>query len=216
MERWQASARRAVVSERRRRLAFVGAAVVLLGISVLLALREPRPGGADDGRPQQRAGGAIRTSPASAAAGAGTDGSRGAVRPRLRIQRHDAARVASTRGEREARRAPAVAPADARAAATAARAFLGGYLRYSYGRAQARRIRAAAIPLLRELEASPPRVPASVARARPQLVSVRAEAATRGSDVDVVAVVDDGRRRYRIALALGDSGRRWVVTAVSG
>ena len=73
----------------------------------------------------------------------------------------------ASRGEAEARNAPAVAPGDARAAAAAARVFLEGYLPYSYGRAQARRIRAAATSLLRELEASPPRVPASVARARP-------------------------------------------------
>src|SRR4051795_9654464 len=99
MERSQASAQRAVVTGRRRRLAFVGAAVVLLGISVLLALREPGPGPPDDGRPQQPAGGAIRTGPASAAAGAATDGSRGAVRPRPRRQRQDASRVANTRGE---------------------------------------------------------------------------------------------------------------------
>src|SRR3954453_10013774 len=144
MERSQASAQRAVVTERPRRLAFLGAAVVLLGISVVLALREPGPGPAEEGRPQQRAGGAIRTGPASAAAGAETDGSRGAVRPRPRMQWRNAARVGSTRGEREARRAPAVAPGYARAATTAARAFLGGYLPYSYGRAQARRIRAAA------------------------------------------------------------------------
>jgi hypothetical protein len=124
--------------------------------------------------------------------------------------------VGITRDEVEARSAPAVAPGDARAAAAAARAFLEGYLPYSYGRADAERIRAAAIPLLRELEASPPRVPASVTDARPQLVSVHAEAASGGSDVDVVAVVEDGRRRYRVPLAVRDIGRRWVVTAVSG
>ena len=124
--------------------------------------------------------------------------------------------ASATRREREARSAPAIAPREAHAAAAAARAFLEGYLPYSYGRADAERIRAAAIPLLRELEASPPRVPASVTHARPQLVSVRAEAATGGSDVDVVAVVEDGRRRYRIPLAVRDTGRRWVVTAVSG
>jgi hypothetical protein len=45
---------------------------------------------------------------------------------------------------------------------------------------------------------------------------VRAEAATGGSGIDVVAVVEDGRRRYRIPLAVRDIGRRWVVTAVSG
>src|SRR3954470_360756 len=110
MERSQASAQRAVVTGRWRTLAFVGAAVVPLGISVLLALREPGPGPADDGGPQHRAGGAIRTGSASAAAGAETDGSRGAVRPRPRMRRHAAARVANTRGEREARQAPAVAP----------------------------------------------------------------------------------------------------------
>jgi hypothetical protein len=66
------------------------------------------------------------------------------------------------------------------------------------------------------LEASPPRVPASVAHARPQLVSVRAEATTGGSSIDVVAVVEDGRRRHRIPLAVRHTGRRWVVTAVSG
>lgn len=109
-----------------------------------------------------------------------------------------------------------MAPGEARAAAAAARAFLEGYLPYSYGRARARRIRAAATPLLRELEAAPPRVPSGVARARPQLVSLRVEAATGGSDVDVVAVVDDGRRRYRIPLAVRDTDRRWVVTAISG
>ena len=114
------------------------------------------------------------------------------------------------------RNAPAVAPREARAAAAAARTFLEGYLPYSYGRAQARRIRAAATSLLRELEASPPRVPASVARTRPQLISVRAEAVTGGSNVDVVAVVEDGRRRYHIPLAVRDTGRRWIVTAIRG
>ena len=70
--------------------------------------------------------------------------------------------------------------------------------------------------LLRELESSPPRVRASVARARPQLISVRAEAATGGLNVDVVAVVEDGQRRYRIPLAVRHAGHRWIVTAVRG
>jgi hypothetical protein len=94
--------------------------------------------------------------------------------------------------------------------------LLEGYLPYNYGRADAERIRAAAIPFLRELEASPPRVPASVTHARPQLVSVRAEAATGGSDIVVVAEVEDGRRRYRIPLAVRNTAGRWLVTAVSG
>jgi hypothetical protein len=110
--------------------------------------------------------------------------------------------------------APSIAPREAHAAAAAARAFLEGYV--PYRRADAERIRAVAIPLLRELGASPPRVPAGVTHARPQLVSVRAEAATGGSDIDVVAVIEDGRRRYRIPLAVRNAGGRWLVTAVSG
>jgi len=42
------------------------------------------------------------------------------------------------------------------------------------------------------------------------------QAPTAGSDVDVVAVVEDGQRRYRIPLAVRNTGRRWVVTAFSG
>src|SRR4051794_41983495 len=93
------------------------------------------------------------------------------------MQWRNAARVGSTRGEREARRAPAVAPGYARAATTAARAFLGGYLPYSYGPAQARRIRAAAVPVLRGLEQFPPRVPARGPRGPPPPRSRRAPGA---------------------------------------
>src|SRR4051794_28480334 len=110
-----------------------------------------------------RADGAIRTGPAPAAAGVEPEGSRGAIRPRPRVQPHDTWRGANTGGEREARQAPAVAPADARAATATARAFLGGYLPYSYGRAEARSVRAAARRLLREMGAAPPRVPGPVA-----------------------------------------------------
>ena len=124
--------------------------------------------------------------------------------------------VVGTRSEGEPEHAPAVAPRRARAATAAARTFLADYLPYSYGLSDAGRIRAAARRLLRELEASPPRVPATVGGARPRLISVRAEAATGDLGVDVLAVVDDGQRRYSIPLAVRNSGRRWIVTAVSG
>jgi hypothetical protein len=45
---------------------------------------------------------------------------------------------------------------------------------------------------------------------------VRAEAATGDSNVDVVAVVEDGQRRYRIPLAVRHARQRWIVTAVRG
>jgi hypothetical protein len=203
------------MSDRRRKLAFASAAVVLLGITAFSTLREPGPPARHDARPQQPAGtSAIRTEPLPAwELGQGGGEATPQLSPALS---KSSLRAAPTQGEREAKSPPAVAPRKARAATAAARAFLAGYLPYSYGRAQARRIRAAATSLLRELEASPPRVPASVARARPQLISVRAEAATGGSNVDVVAVVEDGRRRYHIPLAVRDTGRRWIVTAVRG
>ena len=58
-------------------------------------------------------------------------------------------------------------------------------------------------------------MPAAVARARPRLISVRAEAATGDLDVDVLAVVDDGQRRYSIRLLARNADRR-IVAAVSG
>jgi hypothetical protein len=205
------------VIDRNRKLAFVGATVVLLGITGFLALRDSGPVHRRDARSERRADQvAIRTDPFAGSESSVTGDARGSATPASSAPSTAPTPAGATRREREARNAPAVAPGDARAAAAAARAFLKGYLPYSYGRAHAERIRAAAIPLLRELEASPPRVPASVARARPQLVSVHAEAATGGSGIDVVAVVEDGRRRYRIPLAVRNTGGRWVVTAVSG
>jgi hypothetical protein len=205
------------MSDRRRKLAFASAAVVLLGITAVSTLREAGPPARRDARPQQPAGtSAIRTVPLPASE-LGQDGDAREATPRLSpAPSTSSSSTPPTQGEREAKSPPAVAPRKARAATAAARAFLAGYLPYSYGRAQARRIRAAATPLLRELETSPPRVPASVARARPQLISLRAEAATGGSNVDVVAVVEDGRRRYHIPLAVRDTGHRWIVTAVRG
>ena len=203
------------MSDRRRKLAFASAAVVLLGITAVSTLREPGPPARHDARPQQPAGtSAIRTEPLPASE-LGQGG--GEATPRFSpAPSTSSSSTGRTQGEREAKSPPAVAPRKARAATAAARAFLAGYLPYSYGRAQARRIRAAATSLLRALEASPPRVPASVARTRPQLISVRAEAAAGGSNVDVVAVVEDGQRRYRIPLAVRHAGHRWIVTAVRG
>jgi len=211
-------AERANLGERTRKLAFAGAAVVLLGIAALLTLGDPGSRRSGDASRFKRPTGAsaIQTRSTAASESGMTGDARGSATPPSPAASTAPTPASATRHEWESKSAPSVAPREARAAASAARAFLEGYLPYSYGRAKAQRIRAATIALLRELEASPPRVPASVARARPQLVSVRAEAATGGSGIDVVAVVEDGRRRYRIPLAVRDTGRRWVVTAVSG
>jgi hypothetical protein len=205
------------MSDRRRKLAFASAAVVLLGITAFSTLREPGRPPRHDARPQQPGDtSVIRTEPLPASE-LGQDGDSHEATPRSSpTPSTSSSSAAATQDEREATSPPAVAPREARAATAAARAFLAGYLPYSYGRSDAGRIRAAARRLLRELEASPPRVPGTVARARPRLISVRARAATSDLDVDVLAVVEDGQRRYSIPLAVRHAGRRWIVTAVSG
>jgi hypothetical protein len=203
------------MNNRRRKLAFASAAVVLLGITAFSTLREPGPPLRHGARPQQPADtSAIRTEPLPASE-LGGDRDAHEATPRF-SPAPSTSSPSPTQGEREAKSPPAVAPRRARAATAGARAFLAGYLPYSYGRSEARGIRAAARRLLRELEASPPRVPATVARARPRLISVRAAAATGELDIDVLAVVDDGQRRYSIPLVVRDAGRRWIVTAVRG
>jgi hypothetical protein len=189
------------VTDRRRKAAFACAAVVLLGLTVELTRSDPGPGPRHDAGPQRPAETTIHAAshPASELYDSGDPRN---IVPSSTPSRSASSAPLATTLEREPKNPRAVAPREARAATAAARAFLAGYLPYSYGRSDAERIRAAAWRLLRELKASPPRVPASVARARPQLVSVRAEAATGGSNVDVVAVVEDGQRRYRIPLAV--------------
>src|SRR5687768_3852458 len=132
------------MTDRRRKLVFARAAVVLLGITAFSMLREPSPPPQHDARPQQPAGiSAIRTEPFPASE-LGQDGdSRDATPRSSAAPSTSSSSAAATEGEREAMSPPAVAPREARAATAAARAFLTGYLPYSYGRAQARRIRAA-------------------------------------------------------------------------
>lgn len=68
---------------------------------------------------------------------------------------------------------------------------------------------------MRALQEAPPRVPAAVARARPRLVSVLAQAAGGDRDVLIVAAVDDGRRRYHVRLTAHRGADRWLVTEIS-
>jgi hypothetical protein len=203
------------VNAQRRKGVFAIAAVVLLGLTAALTLRDPDPRPARDLRPgSQPSSTSVRTGSPPVAKPTGP-----------RTSSSDAAAPAPTdttvppgarRSEREASDAPAVAPREDRAATAAARSFLDGYLPYSYGRARARHIQSAAASLLRELGGSPPRVPEAVARARPRLISVRAQAA--GSDLEILvrAEVDDGQRRYSILLSLRNRHGRWLVTVVGG
>jgi hypothetical protein len=197
------------VDDRQRKRAFAGAALALLAI-------------ANAHVPRTRSRSA--TGPAAAArdeedrttvqARAGRDRSRGHGLAILRCTVGESVAGPAARGEREPKSAPAVASGKAAVAVGAARAFLTGYLPYSYGRAEARAIHRAATPLLHELAVSPPSVLATVARARPRLISLRAEATLGVRAIDVLAVVDDGQRRYHITLELRHTRGAWLVTAV--
>src|SRR5262245_47384642 len=75
-----------------------------------------------------------------------------------------------------------------------ARRFLPGYLAFIYGRGDAGSIEAAAPGLRLER----PRVPRRVARLRPRIELLQAEGP------HVTALVNDGRRRYAVALEVAD------------
>src|SRR3954452_1919396 len=190
------------MSDRTRKVAFAGAAALLVSLALLLGARGSAPAGRQSA--QAPSSPVIERTPTLPT-------------PSRTVQR-DPTRTAPqpAHREREPGLAPAVVPDAGRPAATTARAFLHGYLPYSYGRAGAVRIRGAAPPLVNALREAPPRVPAAVARARPRLVTARAEAATGDRDVLIVAAVDDGRRRYDVRVTVHHDADRWVVTEIRG
>ena len=194
------------MSDRTRTVAFTGAAVLLLGLVLLLHARGSPPVAR---HPAQTASSpVVERTPAPAPPTSS--------RTVQAAEKWTAPARQTVRPEREPSHAPAVAPGKGRAATAAARVFLHGYLPYSYGRVGADRIRGAAPPVVRALQEAPPRVPAAEARARPRLVSVLAQAASDDRDVLIVAAVDDGRRRYDVRLTVHHGGGRWVVTEISG
>src|SRR4051794_18686833 len=147
-----------IMGERRRKLVFAGAAAVLLGITLVLTLRESGPAHRRDARRERRADqSAIRPDPPTGPESGVIGDARESTTPAPAEPSTMPTPASAPRHEGEARNAPAIAPGEAHAAAAAACAFLEGYLPYSYGRADAERIRAAAMPLLRGLEAAPPR-----------------------------------------------------------
>ena len=194
------------MSDRTRKVAFTGAAVLLLGLAVLLHARGSPPTARHPA--QALSSPVVERTPAPAAPTSS--------RTVQAAEKRTASARLTVRPEREPSHAPAVAPGKGRAATTAARVFLDGYLPYSYGHVGADQIRGAAPPLVRALQEAPPRVPAAEARARPRLVSVLAQAASDDRDVLIVAAVDDGQRRYDVRLTVHHGGGRWVVTEISG
>jgi hypothetical protein len=124
------------MNDHTRRVAFTGAAVLLLALALLLNRRGSDP--ADRQRAHTPSSPVVERSPTPPTP------SRTVQPPAVPARR-------TAHREREPRLAPAVAPGSGRAAANAARVFLHAYLAYSYGRAGADRIRGAAPPLTRAL-----------------------------------------------------------------
>jgi hypothetical protein len=100
-----------------------------------------------------------------------------------------------------------------RAAKRAAREFFADYLAYTYGRGAARSIANATDELRDQLAADKPRVPASERerRARLELLQTSGASAQR---MGMLALVDDGKRRYTVHVELARIRDRWLATAV--
>lgn len=96
----------------------------------------------------------------------------------------------------------------------AMREFLGGYLRYLYGRGGAGSIDRATAQLVRELEANPPRVSPAQQKRRAKIVEVRARRPQRDR-VQLVATIDAGETsQYPIGALLVKRNGRWTVTEI--
>jgi hypothetical protein len=103
--------------------------------------------------------------------------------------------------------------ADVAASKQTARRFLARYLLYTYGHGHARRIRSATDSLRRRLAVQRPRVPVRERRRRPRLVLLQSDSVGH-RHAELVALVDDGRRRYTVALGLMRAGADWRVARV--
>jgi hypothetical protein len=100
---------------------------------------------------------------------------------------------------------------DVAASKRAARRFLAGYLPYTYGRVRVRAIQSATGALKRQLVAQRPRVPAGEHRRIPRLVLLQSNSVGHGQ-AELLALVDDGKRRYTVTLELVHAATGWLVT----
>jgi hypothetical protein len=104
-------------------------------------------------------------------------------------------------------------PAEIAAAKRTARRFLTGYLAFSYDRAPASAIGDIGQALERELAEHPPRVSARE-RARHPRVKLLQSDGVSPTAASLLALVDDGARRYTLTLELAHRAAGWIVTGV--
>ncbi len=94
------------------------------------------------------------------------------------------------------------------------RAFLAGYLAYTYGSAPASRITNAARSLIDSLQAHAPRVPPAMRARRPRVLELHATQAPSGQLGVSAAVNDGGLIDYTLGVILARQGGRLLVTGV--
>ena len=107
----------------------------------------------------------------------------------------------------------AASRADVAQAKRAARRFLVGYLRYAYGKGNARQIRTVSVQLRGRLARDRPRVSARERRRQPRVELLQAAGVSR-RHAELLALVSDGARRYTVPLELKRSSTGWTVTDV--
>lgn len=107
-------------------------------------------------------------------------------------------------------------PAELKQARRVANRFFRSYLAYSYGRASLADLEAASPELRRELAARPARVPATVRKLKPRILTTQLEAEGGIAELDAVALVDDGDRTYSSVAGLERAGSSWQVSELGG
>jgi hypothetical protein len=180
---------RPLADTERRGLFVLAVIAIMAGAGAFTLLDEPGPGERDAA--VRAAGGSDRPAPAA--------------------PEQVALEAPSEEGELPEASEPS--DAEVRAAKRAARRFLAGYLPYTYGHGDANRLLAISDEMRDRLQTERPRVPAGERRRRPRVLLVQAEGvgAVRAR---LVALVDDGARRYTVPLELEHQRSGWTVTEV--
>jgi hypothetical protein len=121
--------------------------------------------------------------------------------------------VATTGGIRHQSPVSAAELADAR---ETAERFLGGYLRFAYGRASVLAVRALTLGLRRQLIREPAQVTPLERRRHPGVVSLEAAGQATGVVLATALVEDGGITTYPLRLTVQRVAGAWVVSGVDG
>jgi hypothetical protein len=108
---------------------------------------------------------------------------------------------------------PRVSPHRSADVASAARAFLRGYLAWLYGHALATAITRATPVLVGHLKRHPPRVPPTLLSLHAHIIALDVRPAA-GKRWTAVAGATDGQSTYDVQLSLAHRNGRWSVTSV--